>query len=856
MDSRWQRIEEAVCAAVELPPADRSAWLDKFCDGDGELRAEIDSLLSAAVEAENFLEHSAAPYAASLLEEEYSQPALAKIGQYRIVKEIGRGGMGVVYLAERDDQFKQQVAIKLVKRGLDTEEILQRFGAERQILASLNHPNIAKLFDGGMTEDGLPYFVMEYIEGEPLTTYANRNDLAIDDKLKLFRHACAAVHHAHQNLIVHRDLKPGNILVTAAREVKLLDFGVAKLLTSDSDGDATMTEAAQRVMTPQYASPEQIRGQRVTTATDVYSLGVVLYEILTGCKPYRLKDTSPEELGRAICETEPAKPSEARSEPPASVGGALVGKRARHNGKEHSSVHAGGPAKSLRGDLDNIVLMALRKDPERRYKSVEQFSDDIKRHLDGRPVLARKDTFSYRASKFAGRNKIAVTATAVVLIAIVTGLVISVWQGRVAARERNAAREEQAKAEELNKFLQSILFVASPEEKGPDAKVIEVVREAAERLKTEFDSQPTLKAQALLTIGTTYNNLGLGDEAKDILREALRLNGALYGENSKEAGLCMIQLSLPLLNNGRYDEAQSLLQNGITAERKFAANSKELATGLGILGELYVRRAQFDKAKPLLQEALRLFDQLAGPNNENSAVMLVSLGRAQHFSGDVTGAEATYLKSVAIYRQLPKRFAGRMAVAQLNLGLLLTNSGHSDEGIKTILEADDILTRREASFGEFESKAYLCLAYYNRSDYSAVIKYGQRSIKIGRQLGVTDAADFLNDLKFVGLSLTRTGQAREGEGLLREHLATTRRLMPSGSPLIASSEGALGESLIAQNRFVEAEPLVVDSFELLKASQGDKSPLTVAAARRAVTLYEKMRKPAAAAKYRWAVPAA
>ena len=853
MDSRWQRIEEAVWAAVELPPADRSAWLDKFCDGNRELRAEIDSLLSAEVEADNFLEHSAAPYVASLLEEDYSQSAPAKIGQYRIVHEIGRGGMGVVYLAERDDQFNQQVAIKLVKRGLDTEEILQRFGAERQILASLNHPNIARLFDGGMTQDGLPYFVMEYIAGEPLTRYANQNDLAIDDKLKLFLHACAAVQHAHQNLIVHRDLKPSNILVTADREVKLLDFGVAKLLTSDSDGDATMTQAPQRVMTPQYASPEQIRGQRVTTATDVYSLGVVLYEMLTSSKPYRLKETSPEELARAICETEPVKPSEARSELPVSAGGPIIDKRAHQSGKERPSVYAG---KSLRGDLDNIVLMAMRKDPERRYKSVEQFSADIKRYLDGRPVLARKDTFSYRVSKFAGRNKIAVTATAVVLLAIVIGLVISVWQGRVAARERNVAREEQAKAEELNKFLQSILLAASPEEKGPDAKVIEVVRNAAERLKTEFDSQPALKAQALLTIGTTYNNLGLGDEAKDILREALRLNQALHGENSNEAGLCKIQLSVPLLNNGRYDEAESLLQDGIAAERKFAANGKDLATGLAILGELYVRRTQFDKAKPPLQEALKLFDQLAGPNNENSAVMLVSLGRAQYFSGDVPGAEATYRKSIAIYRQLPKRFAGRMAVALLNLGLLLTNSGKFDEGLKTILEADAILTRPDSSFAEFESKAYLCLAYYNRNDYAAAIKYGQRSIEIGRKLGVTEAADFLNDLKFVGLSMTRTGQAREGEPLLREHLATTKRLVPNGSPLLASSEGALGECLIAQNRFVEAEPLVVDSFESLRVSQGEKSPLTVAAAKRAVTLYEKMKKPAAAAKYRGAVPAA
>lgn len=853
LDPRWQRIEEAVCTATELPVAERAKWLDAFCGTDAELRAEIDSLLDAAPSVDQFLEHSAAVYAHSLMQDQIDQSMPARIGQYRILREIGRGGMGIVYLGEREDEFKQQVAIKLVKRGLDTEEILRRFRNERQILASLNHPNIAKLFDGGMTEDGLPYFVMEYIEGESLTKYSEQHKLSINERLQLFGLACAAVQHAHQNLIVHRDLKPSNILVTRDQQVKLLDFGVAKLLTADSDGHATVTQRGQGVMTPQYASPEQIRGLIVTTATDVYSLGVVLYELLTGVKPYDVRDSSLEELLRTISETQPPKPSEARSE------SRLVGTLGGSSRRVHQpAAYAGGSDKALRGDLDNIVLMALRKDPERRYKSVEQLSEDLHRYLEGLPVIARRDTLQYRASKFVARNKLAVIATAVIMFAIIGGAIVSMWQARVAAKERSEAQQEEAKAEQLNKFLQSILFAASPEEKGKDAKVIDVVRDAAERVKTEFSNQPALKAQALLTIGTTYNTLGLGDEAIAILREALRLNSDLYGENSKEAAACMINLSLPLMNNNKLDESEALVQKGIAIERRLAPNSKELAGGLSVLGELYVRRGSYDhaffgKAPVALNEALALFDKLEGPNNEDSAITLISLGRAHYFSGDTVNAETSYRKAIEIYRNLPPRFAGRLATALLNLGFALTNSRQFEEGIKATHEADDIFTRQGESFAQFESKAYLCFAYFNHNDYGDAIKYGQLAIGIARQLGVTEATDYLTCLKDVGLGLTRTGHAGEAEALLREHVAVTEKVAPQ-SIFVASGESALGECLTEEKKFAEAEPLIVGSYEAIKKAQGEKSALSITAAKRAVTLYEKMKNPTEAAKYRAIAP--
>jgi eukaryotic-like serine/threonine-protein kinase len=310
--SEWHKVEELFQAALDVPTGQRRAWLVERCGEDAELCGEVESLLAAERASAGFLPRAnLARAAGALLANADRERTVERIGRYKILREAGRGGMDVVYLAEREDkQFSQRVAVKLVKRGLDTEDILRRFRNERQILASLHHPNIAQLFDGGETEDGRPYFVMEYVAGLPLLQYSEERGLSIAERLKMFRRVCAAVSHAHQNLVVHRDIKPSNILVTEDGEPKLLDFGVAKILNAGVAGE-TQTRAQQRVMTPEYASPEQVRGQHVTTATDVYSLGVVLFELLTGVRPYKLKDTSPEELSRVICDSEPTRPSEA-----------------------------------------------------------------------------------------------------------------------------------------------------------------------------------------------------------------------------------------------------------------------------------------------------------------------------------------------------------------------------------------------------------------------------------------------------------------------------------------------------------------------------------------------------------------
>ena len=406
--ARWSEVKEKLQVALEMEPLERAAYLDNLQGVDPEVRREVESLLASHDQAgDTFLNAPARELAEPDLNSHRSTMIGRRVGSYKIVEWIGAGGMGEVYRAARaDEQYEKQVALKLVRGGPDSAFVISRFKNERQILAQLDHPNIARLLDGGTTEDGVPFFVMELIEGQPIDEYCDGHGLSINERLALFRQVCSAVQYAHQLLIIHRDIKPGNILVTADGTPKLLDFGIAKILSEESDGktaDATITAFA--ALTPGYASPEQVMGRPITTATDVYSLGVVLFELLTGRRPYRINSRSPQEIARAVCETEPEKPSTAvthpeqvdtvRSEPPMSP-------------SEVSTVRGESAAKlrkRLEGDLDNIVLMALRKEPMRRYASVEQFRQDIERHLEHLPVIARKATVAYKTGKFVARYK-------------------------------------------------------------------------------------------------------------------------------------------------------------------------------------------------------------------------------------------------------------------------------------------------------------------------------------------------------------------------------------------------------------------------------------------------------------------
>ncbi len=430
---RWQDAKAILADALEEQSAERRAVLiAERCRGDRVLQAEVESLLDQTTAV---FDECAADAA-----NRRDMPALEsgrRLGAYAIVREIGRGGMGAVYLAERaDGAFDRQVAIKVLKRGLDTDEILARFLAERQILARLDHPGIVRVVDAGTSEDGLPYLVMDYVEGVPIAQYAREHHLSVRERLELFRTVCSAVSYAHQHLIVHRDLKPSNILITPGGQVRLLDFGIAKLVEPDA-APFPITVTMFRIMTPEYASPEQVKGEPVTTVSDVYSLGVILYELLTGERPYHLKSHTAEQINKAICEQEPERPSTAVT-------------RSDRQVERREEVR-----RQLRGDLDNIVLKALRKEPQRRYTSVEHLSEDIRRHLDGLPVQARKDTVSYRAGKFLQRYKLPVAAATLFLLALLAGVIASSWE---AHRARLAEAKAEKRFAQVRQLAHSVLF--------------------------------------------------------------------------------------------------------------------------------------------------------------------------------------------------------------------------------------------------------------------------------------------------------------------------------------------------------------------------------------------------------------
>jgi eukaryotic-like serine/threonine-protein kinase len=465
------RVRGLFLSAMAVAPERRDAFLAMACDGDEELRRHLEHLVRAspadggptgafAVESPetgpsagdgigppggegNITRGSGVGLPGAIRQTGTAMLSGTRVGPYRIVREIGRGGAGTVYLAIRaDEKVRQRAAIKLIRHGGDSQSILNRFRHEWQILASLDHPNIARFLDGGTTADGVPWLALDYVEGLRIDEYCDRHLLSTVDRLRLFRSVCSAVQHAHQNLVVHRDLKPSNILITADGTPKLLDFGIAKILNPGlSLHTVDPTIAGAQMMTPGYASPEQVRGETITTASDIYSLGVVLYELLTGHRPYELSSLSPHEVARVVCEQEPVKPSTVvartatveQGVAPAAITPEVVGRKRSEP-----------PAKLRRrlvGDLDNIVLMALRKEPQRRYASVEQFSEDIRRHLEGRPVVARTDTFGYRAQKFVGRNKVAVAAAALLLLTLAGGVVATSWQAHVALTERARAQQ-------------------------------------------------------------------------------------------------------------------------------------------------------------------------------------------------------------------------------------------------------------------------------------------------------------------------------------------------------------------------------------------------------------------------------
>ncbi len=572
LDTQWTSISDALDHVWALPPDERAVYLEALADDKPEIHQQVVALLEAEEGSPSFLEEGLD----GMFGDDAPLPADAPLaageglGPYRIIKEVGKGGMGLVYLAERNDgQFEQQVAIKVLRSDGLTDAGVQRFLLERQVLATLSHPSIARVFDGGVLDDGRPYLVMEYVEGEPITAYSDRHRLSVRERLQLFTAVCDAVQHAHRNLVVHRDLKPSNILVTAEGHIKLLDFGIAKLLTATEEEDGpSLTRTGAHLMTPEYAAPEQVKGQGITTATDVYALGILLYELLTGCRPYDGQERSPYEVMQLVCEREPTRPSTAIS--------FVV--RGERKGADDASADELAAARStrrrslqesLKGDLDAIILYALRKEPSHRYSSVQALADDVRNHLQGHAVHARRHSFGYKAKKAVQRHKWAIAAAVVITLLLVGYATTVTYQAAALAEQRDRATQEAERAEQVAGFLQE-LFVstdpfgqASATAGAMDLTARDVVDRGARRLQ-QLENRPLLQANLQRIIGTVYVNLGQYAAAAPLLEAAEQQYATVPSEAAASGRIETMQMRANMwIREGRYAAAEQHLRQAM-----------------------------------------------------------------------------------------------------------------------------------------------------------------------------------------------------------------------------------------------------------------------------------------------------
>jgi serine/threonine protein kinase/tetratricopeptide (TPR) repeat protein len=726
----WERLESIFHAAVGLPPENRHALLERECGANLELRAAVERLLAAHERAAGFIEAPAASVAGTWGTRD-TDAVGRRIGPYRLVRELGRGGMGAVYLAERDDgAFTQRVAIKLIKRGMDTDQVLGRFRGERQILASLDHPNVARLLDGGSTPDGLPYFAMEYIDGQPVDEFADAHGLTVADRLRLFLQVCDAVAYAHDQGVIHRDIKPLNILVTPAGTPKLLDFGIAKVL-HDPAGDATSTVTGMRLLTPEYASPEQIEGRHATAASDVYALGVVLYELLTGRSPYLFPSRAPQDVAAAVCTTEPERPSSAVTRSPSAPG------RRRRDSAEHPSRSGTATARQLsrqlRGDLDTIILAALRKEPARRYATVGAFADDLRRHLDGRPVLARSEGALYRAGKFVRRNRATVT------VAALAGVSVAVLAA-IALPNSQAADEPASLLSTRALAKRDRLLVADFADRTGDTTLTAAVTEA---FRIDLTQSPVVR---VLTPRQVRTSLELMQRPSSVV-----LDDTLAREVALREGVkAFVSGSLSRLSDSYVVTVQLVSAQGgdaLAAVRETAPDSTQLVAAVDRASKTLRRRIGESlrdlKEMPSLERvttsslpALRRYTE--GQRLFRQGERTLAIKRLEQAVALDTGFASAYTSLGSAYTSMAQlgqgldaqqhAFANQDRLSYVERSFLIGQRAYAREDYQTAIETYQTLIARYPE--NVPALNNLALAYRDSRQYPMAVEYFRRAIEV------------------------------------------------------------------------------------------------------------------------------
>lgn len=759
--SSWSEVKELLADALELAQSQRAEFLDGACAGRPEIRREVEGLLARQPLGDPF----------STLKS-HADSAPDRIGPWKLVRVLGRGGMGTVWLAERHDgELQQRCAIKLLRRGVDTADVVRRFRAERQILANLSHPYIARLLDGGSTEDGRPYVALELVDGEPIDEWCDQRRLDIDSRLRLFLKVCEAVAHAHRHLVVHRDLKPSNVLVAADGTPKLVDFGIAKMLGAD---EPDLTRSVDRPMTIRYASPEQMRGAAIGTATDVHGLGLLLYELLSGRRAFEVDGLSAIEASRVICETEVTPPSVAVA-------------RGLETLPTADQIAASRQSESrllvrrLSGDLDRICQRALEKEPKQRFPSVERFADDINRHLQGLPLESRPGSQWTRTLKLARRHRGAVAGAAgLVLTLSAFAATMTVQRGRLAVEseraraEANAALQARREAEDTVELLLS-LFEA--DEVGsarvePEA-AREILAQGAKRIRRDLADRPLDRAKVLETISRAYANLGLLAEAEELAREALTTSRGVVPADDERLSRPLLQLASVLNLAARPKEAVEILDQalhlaGPRDPRTAALIRRELGTARAVLG-------QHDVAIADLEAAVGAFEDLDGPASAEVATTLHHLGGTLAAANRLDQAEAAYARALEISVDRYGPDHRRVATLLRSRGALARARGNYQEANELLTR---VLTILEATAGP------------DHPDVAAV----------------------LSNLAF--LELREGGDYPRAERLLERSLAIGRASVGSPSLAVAATIESLGNLRVWQKRFEEAEALLVQALEM------------------------------------------
>ncbi len=810
---RWARIQSLFDDVIALPTAQREAWLDEHCGDDPELRNYLTSLLAADEGIDATVEQTIVGAARDAFGgSEANQLAGETIGPYRIERLLGEGGMGMVYLASRaDKQFEQQVAIKLGRHRLVDPQTEYRLRHERQILADLDHPGIARLFDGGTTEEGVPYIVMEYIDGVRIDAYCDLHRLGIKDRLELFRRICLAVHHAHQNLIIHRDIKPSNILVTDDGTPKLLDFGIAKL--TDAAGAATqgLTQEGAVVMTPANATPEQILGQPVTTATDVYGLGLLLYRLLCGMRPFEADSMTPADIARKVCEENLRAPSVRLHRLQHGPGNHAAARVQAAEIADNRKLSAERLVRRLRGDLDTIVMQALNKDPARRYRSAGALAEDIDLHLESMPIRARRDAWTYRAAKFVRRHYVGVAITAAVAAMLVGFSVVVSVQNRTIVDERDTARE-------VSRFLEDLFLAQDPvRARGASVTAEELLAAGAQRIRVELAERPEIQSTLMATIGRVYFSLGVYEDSSDLLAQALKLRIQEHGEAHPEIAVLKNDLAKALTRVPEYERAEELLQDALalniefngrdsvesadnfynlaelnlqvgdlTAAENYASSSIEvyegyrqthpidLAEAKNMLGHILQRLGNLDGAEVLFREAIEILEQEGGSDHPLMAYHLQNLGMLQRARGDLTAAEESFDEAIAAARRVFGDEHYLVWETMIDKGSLLHERGQFDQAERVMRDA-------------------LALHIESRGAEHPLIGY---------------------DLTVLGMLLHDKGEVAEAEAALNDAIDLFNRVFDPDHQYTASAMTELGAVFNTRGRSDRSVSLLQDALEI------------------------------------------